>query len=314
MASMPLVSCIMIFWNAASFLPEAVASILAQTYEHWELVLVDDGSSDGSTAMARHYAAQHAGRIRYVAHAGHRNRGMSASRNLGLSQAAGEYIAFLDADDVWLPEKLAQQVGILAAQPAADMVYGRTLIWHSWTGQPAAADRDYTMELGVPPDTLVPPPTLFFLLLQNQVQTPTTCNAILRRRVFDRLGGFIEDFRGMYEDQAFFAKVQLQATVYVANACWAKYRQHPGSCSALADSAADYARTRLPFLTWLEAYLPTAGMGQDTRVWQALQDELWACRHPHLQALYTSPRQLRWHAKRAAQWAWRRVRPLGVTS
>ena len=67
--------------------------------------MVDNGSTDRSTDIALQYAAHYPGRVRYLEHAGHQNRGMSASRNLGIKNAAGAYIALLDADDVWLPQK-----------------------------------------------------------------------------------------------------------------------------------------------------------------------------------------------------------------
>src|SRR5919198_1004258 len=105
----PLVSAIIIFLNAERFIQEAIESVFAQTYDAWELLLVDDGSTDGSTAIARRYAEQHPGKVRYLEHNGHQNRGKSASRNLAIRNCTGEYIAFLDADDVWLPRKLEQQ-------------------------------------------------------------------------------------------------------------------------------------------------------------------------------------------------------------
>ena len=203
----------MIFWEAETFLDEAIRSVFAQTYDAWELLLVDDGSTDTSTETAKRYARQYPARVRYLQHEGHENRGMSASRNLGIRCAQGEYVAFLDADDVWLPPKLEQQVAILEANPDAEMVYGRTEIWYSWTGKPQDSRRDRMLPLGVPADTLVHPPTLFLLLLRNKVQTPTTCNAIMRRRLFDKVGGFEESFRGMYEDQALFAKVEPESSL-----------------------------------------------------------------------------------------------------
>src|SRR5215211_6343875 len=109
----PLVSVVIPFLNAERFIQEAIESVFAQTYDNWELLLVDDGSNDGSTRIALEYAERNSGRVRYLQHPGHRNRGVSASRNLGISSARGEYIAFLDADDVWLPHKLEQQVEIL---------------------------------------------------------------------------------------------------------------------------------------------------------------------------------------------------------
>src|ERR671930_538107 len=101
MGNQPLVSVVVIFLNAERFLQEAIESVFAQTYPAWELLLVDDGSSDESTAIAQCYAAHHAGQVRYLEHPRHANRGMSASRNLGIRHAHGAYIAFLDADDIW---------------------------------------------------------------------------------------------------------------------------------------------------------------------------------------------------------------------
>src|SRR5215510_12099685 len=160
MSGKPLVSAIIIFLNEEKFLQEAIESVFAQTYDQWELLLVDDGSTDASTAIARRYAEQYPEKVRYLEHVGHQNRGMSAARNLGVRNAKGEYIAFLDADDVWLPLKLEQQVAILNSQPEAAMVYGNTLYWYSWTKNPEDLKRDRIPKLGVPPNTLVKPPEL----------------------------------------------------------------------------------------------------------------------------------------------------------
>ena len=109
----PRVSPIVIFLDAKSFFGEAIESIIGQDYADWELLLVDDGSTDGTADIARRYAELDSQRIRYLSHPGHENRGMSASRNLGIREARGEYLAFLDADDTWLPGKLTRQVAIL---------------------------------------------------------------------------------------------------------------------------------------------------------------------------------------------------------
>src|SRR6266545_8317921 len=96
----PLVSTVMIFLDAEPFLEEAIDSVFVQTYRHWELLLVDDGSTDGSSDIAKRYAREHPGRVRYLEHPGHENRGTSASRNLGVRHSRGELVALLDADDV----------------------------------------------------------------------------------------------------------------------------------------------------------------------------------------------------------------------
>jgi glycosyltransferase involved in cell wall biosynthesis len=99
----PAVSVIVCFLNEERFLAEAVESVLGQSFTDWELILVDDGSTDGSSAIARGLAATSPDRIACIDHADHRNLGLSASRNAGLSHARGRYVAFLDADDAWLP-------------------------------------------------------------------------------------------------------------------------------------------------------------------------------------------------------------------
>ncbi len=292
MTAHPRVSTIIIFLNGERFIEEAIESVFAQTYREWELLLVDDGSVDGSTAIARRYAEKSPAKVRCLEHDNHQNRGMSASRNLGVKHARGEYLAFLDADDVWFPQKLEQQVAILNSQPEAAMLYGRTEIWYSWTGTPEDSQRDRWLDLGVPADSLIRPPALFFLLLKGgNVQTPTTCNVLIRRSAFEQVGGFQETFRGMYEDQAFFIKLCLSAPVYVADKCWARYRQHSDGCCNIAERTGEAAGAWLPFLNWTASYLIEHGM-KGTMAWKALQQARWPHRYPALYRFLKRSRQL----------------------
>src|SRR5713226_1516754 len=209
----PLVSAIIIFLNEEKFLREAIESVFAQTYDNWELLIVDDGSTDASTKNALQYAEQHPERVRYLEHEAHQNRGMSASRNLGIRHAKGEYIAFLDADDVWLPQKLEKQATILDSYPAADIVYGPSQYWYSWTGNSEDSKRDFIPLVGVEPNTVVSAPTLLTLSLESNVPTPCPSAVMLRRQIVDSAGGFEDSFRGLYEDRAFLAKVQLKRSI-----------------------------------------------------------------------------------------------------
>ena len=120
----PSVSVVLIFLDAVPFLDEAIRSIRDQTVPDWELLLVDDGSTDGSTEVARWHAGEDARRIRYLEHEGHANRGMSASRNLGIAQARGRFVTFLDADDVLRPDALRTLTATLEREPRAAMAYG----------------------------------------------------------------------------------------------------------------------------------------------------------------------------------------------
>ena len=279
MSDTPLVSCIMIFLNAEAFIQEAIQSIFAQTEDRWELLLVDDGSTDRSTVMAQEFAERHPDKVRYVEHERHQNLGMSASRNLGIANARGNYIAFLDADDVWLPNKLHEQVAALEAHPEAGMVYGPTQYWHSWTNKREDREKDFQGDIGVTPDTLIEPPGLLKQSLRDGGATmPGICSVLVRREAVEDVGGFETSFRGTYEDQAFLVKIFLKHAVFVTDECLDLYRQHPDSCCAQAIARGDYhpARphpARRVFLNWMAKYLSSEGV-QDPEIWQALEKAL----------------------------------------
>lgn len=111
----PLVSVVMPCFNGASYVAEAIASVRAQTFEDWELLVVDNNSSDRSPLIAGEFAAQDA-RIRVLACP---TPGAGRARNLGIREARGRYIAFLDCDDLWMPGKLAAQVEAMQRHDAA---------------------------------------------------------------------------------------------------------------------------------------------------------------------------------------------------
>lgn len=119
---MPLVSIITPVYNAAPWLPGTLASVRAQTLANWEHILVDDGSTDTSVAIIE-AAAREDARIRLLRTA--RNSGPSMARNLAIDAACGRFIAFLDADDLWLPEKLALSVDWITT-------HGYSFIYHDY--------------------------------------------------------------------------------------------------------------------------------------------------------------------------------------
>ncbi|RHS41286.1 glycosyltransferase family 2 protein [Collinsella sp. AF08-23] len=105
-----LVSIVMPLYNAEPFLAETINSIIAQTYKNWELIIVDDCSTDSSLTTARRHAKRDS-RIRVYSNA--HNMGAAKSRNAGLKCVKGDYLAFMDADDVWVPEKLEHQLAYM---------------------------------------------------------------------------------------------------------------------------------------------------------------------------------------------------------
>jgi glycosyltransferase involved in cell wall biosynthesis len=127
----PAVSVVLPTYNRARFLPAAFASIRAQSWDDWELIVVDDGSTDGTRRIV---AEQSAGMPRPVRYVFQENRGAYGARNTGLDLARGESIAFFDSDDVWLPHHLRDCAEALAAHPDVDWVYGACRIVDYATG------------------------------------------------------------------------------------------------------------------------------------------------------------------------------------
>lgn len=279
--NIPKVSIVTPFLNTENFIEEAIESVLNQTYDHWELLLIDDGSTDGSTLIAKHYAKRYPGKILYFDHAGHQNLGKSISRNLGIRQADGKYIALLDADDVYLPQKLERQVAILEAHPKAALAYGPTQYWYSWTGNVLDARRDFVAPLGVEPGTLFYPPALLTQFLRDGRTVPCTCGLLARREIVEKIGGFEESIQDLYEDQVFLVKICLAGPVYVESGCWDRYRRHMESSWQVALNTGQESSTRLVFLKWLEAYLAQKDLS-GTEVWRALQKQFLPYQYPHL--------------------------------
>lgn len=113
----PLVSVVIPVYNCECYLAEAIESVLAQTYRPIEVIVVDDGSTDGSAPVAKRFADS----VRYCFQA---NSGTSAARNRGASLASGTLFAFLDADDVWVVDKLTRQMAVFGDDPGLDVVFG----------------------------------------------------------------------------------------------------------------------------------------------------------------------------------------------
>jgi glycosyltransferase involved in cell wall biosynthesis len=220
------------------------------------------------------YAEQHRDRIRYAEHESHSNRGAAASRNHGIRISDGEHVAFLDADDVWLPNKLEEQVAVLAARPDVGMVFGSSSYWHTWNSDPAETRKDFVPDPIVRTETVHAPPTLLLQLYPlGTAPTPCPSDVIVRRSTLERTGGFEPEFHGiyqLYEDQAFLAKIFLEDPVYVSSACWDRYRVHAASCVTRVNDQGHYHTVRRFYLEWFTRYLERKGV-KDTELWRALR-------------------------------------------
>jgi glycosyltransferase involved in cell wall biosynthesis len=180
----PLISCIIPVYNGEQFLREAIDSIMAQSYRSVEVIVVDDGSTDGTATVVRSYGDK----INYLWQT---NSGPAAARNLGMSFAKGEYIAFLDADDLWYPEKLATQMARFKACSEIELC-----LTHLKTFQ-------------------MRKPSVSSLSDEDLVTviTPYTLSSVLvRRSLIDKLGKFNE-YVLLGEDTDWFTRATNQGTV-----------------------------------------------------------------------------------------------------
>jgi glycosyltransferase involved in cell wall biosynthesis len=271
----PLVSVVIPFLDPpVEFFRQAIESVLAQDYRPAELILVNDGSREAAVAVARRMADGDDMPVRYVEHRGGENRGSSASRNLGVSVAAGEYVAFLDADDVWVPGKLAEQVAYLQKRPQTAMVFGQTRYWYSWRDSAAG---DFVVSRGVERETAFQPPDFVPRFLRGRVIVPSASNTMMRRDAYLACGGFEDSFRGMYEDQAFLVKLGLRYAVAGVPKCWDSYRQHAGSMTGRADALGTERIARRRFLEWVGEYCAQQNV-QAPQLWEAVNKEAWLAR------------------------------------
>lgn len=269
----PTVSVIVPAYNAGRTIDATLQSVFGQTYRHIEVIVVDDGSTDDTAERV----AAWGDRVVFLRQA---NAGPAAARNRAIERARGDFIAFLDADDVWLPEKLEQQTELLSAHPDAAMLYGLSQWWYSWSGEPDDAGRDFVHALGVPAGVVIPPPSLlrpFFITQEAAIPSPSSI--LVRRSVVERVGGFDESFR-LYEDQVFYAKVCVHAPVLASDACWNRYRQHRESTLGRMDSEQHGRAARARFLAWLIDYLEEHGV--DVKIRAALRRQRIRYAHPRL--------------------------------
>jgi glycosyltransferase involved in cell wall biosynthesis len=279
------VSIVTPFLNPGRFFEEAIESALAQTFADWELLLVDDGSADGSTETAQRYARKHPTKIRYLSHPARGNRGASASRNLGIRHAAGEYLAFLDADDVYLTRKLEEQVPILDAVREAQVLYAATEYWYGWTGEDADIERDAIWQPSdVEIDKVIEPPQLLTAFLRDGGNVPCMGSMLVRRDAAIAVGGFEDSFTRICTDQVFHAKLTLRFRVLFSDVCWDRYRQHPDSSCRTIAAEGKTAAAFETYLRWLERYL-VAQQVSDPEVWSALKTALRPYGYPLLRAV-----------------------------
>lgn len=212
--SQPKVSVIIPCYNRADYIAETVESVLNQTYSNVELIVVDDGCTDNS----REILEQYSDRITILEHPGRVNKGQSAALNVGIAASDGEYIAFLDSDDVFAPEKIEKQVAYLEQHPDIGLVYANGHTIDEYGNKKKRILGDDHQEHSDPDRMLL---ACYFLLPNN---------SLLRKAVLSRAGLFEESFRAAQDHDLAIRIFELTKVGYLPE-CLFFYRHHKDSIS-----------------------------------------------------------------------------------
>ena len=280
--SHPRVTVIMPCYNAAATIGMSIESVLAQSFFDFELLVVDDGSRDASVSVANGLASRD-GRVRVICQA---NAGPAAARNLGVEQARGEVLAFLDADDRWAPDLLVRHLAQFAANRLCGVSFARIRFF------------DPTMTQGGRVSAAFKRLNLVQVLGENPVCT--TSNLVARRAVFDEVGGFDPELTHG-EDQEWVARVLALTNWQLCGLAQilVDYRTSLGGLSAdLRRMSEGWAAMLRRVQGYAPRELATAAPGADALFHRYLArralrtDQPAACLRPMIRAWRASPRAL----------------------
>jgi glycosyltransferase involved in cell wall biosynthesis len=209
-----LVTVIIPCYNRETFIAATVNSVLGQTWPNIELIVIDDGCTDGSRSILESYG----NRLTILEHPGRANRGQSASINLGLRQSKGEYLAILDSDDLYVPDKIEKQVRFLEANPSIGLVYANCI---SIDDQGMKLHKMYYADHRSPSGPGE-------VLLNSWFNVPS--NSLFRRSVFE-LVGFLDETLRSAQDHDYAIRIAEVARIGYIDECLWHYRRHGGSIS-----------------------------------------------------------------------------------
>lgn len=214
------ISVVIPCFNAERYIAAAIRSALAQDWSDIEIIVIDDGSTDRSVELVGD-AFPEVKLLRQT------KQGAAAARNLGIRRSHGDWIAFLDADDFWLPGKLQAQWRLLDAQPTARMAYGAWQVWFSVEASPPTEYIDQVLSQAADPDQWAGPSGWIYprLLLDCEVWTSTV---LMRRSLFEEIG-FFDAALPIGEDYDLWLRASQATPILRATRPCALYRMHPAS-------------------------------------------------------------------------------------
>ena len=212
---MPTVSVVIPTYNHGRYIAEALDSVLAQTYKDYEVIVVDDGSTDNTREVVEAYGAS----IRYIYQ---QNQRMSAARNAGIRSANGEYIAFLDSDDIWLPEKLEKQMEVFSTYPNLALVSCGALI----------VDMDGNLMRKIEKKNYINRNALMNDSILKNIVPGGGTNAVVSKRCFEAVGLFDESIQVTAEDWDMWLRIIAQYEIRFVEEPLAKIRLREKSVCA----------------------------------------------------------------------------------
>lgn len=208
----PLVSVVIPAYNAIRFVNATIDSVFAQTFQNFEILVIDDGSTDNTKEVLETYGDK----IRYLPK---ENGGVSSARNFGIENAKGKYIAFLDADDVWMPEKLEKQVAAMEEDEKIGLCYVAT--------QKVDEELNYLNSIKVSNCT----DYTETLLLNLNIVSGSCSSAMVRQDIIQQTDGFDSKF-STYADWEFWLRLSLLTKFFPIDEELVKYRMVKGSMSS----------------------------------------------------------------------------------
>src|SRR3989338_533004 len=213
---MPKISVIIPTYNYGSHISEAIESVLAQSYRNFEAIIVDDGSTDKTAEVVKRFRRQYPNEIQYLYQ---ENAGSGAARNNGIRRSRGEYIAFLDADDIWQPTKLEQQISILEKNNMVSLNFTNASILKNGkiSGVYVRADDKTKLSSDL----------FYHLLLRNFVPFSSI---MVKRSVFES-AGFFDEAIHYSEDTEWLLRIARVCSIGYIDQCLVSYRVHEANKS-----------------------------------------------------------------------------------
>jgi len=241
---MAIVDIIVPAFNAAKYLPFALQSVLSQTFEDWRVLLVDDGSTDNTEQVVASFRDRFGSRIQYIRQ---ENRGLPAARNTAIRASSGEFLALLDADDVWFPNRLEESLKILRARPQAGLSYGGItgIDSEGRIGDTFVGNQRYA-EGNIAP---------YIYMRKVELPCPTMT---FRRKCIEQVGLFDETMRAT-EDRDLWLRIALRYEVAFVPKVIAYYRVSANSMST------DPERMLLAQVQFIEKHYGATGCGWGAR-------------------------------------------------